>query len=142
MQSGRPFTPASNVNTCNCGGSSRPDRVASGVLPSGERSVDRWFDTEAFKIPTGYVFGNSGRNILAGPRQFTWDCSVFKNFRITESMRLQFRFESFNFTNHTNFGVPASTIGTSSAGTISSTVTDLRQNQFGLKLWYSECRFW
>jgi hypothetical protein len=65
---------------------------------------------------------------------FTWDFSLFKNFQVRESVRVQFRFESFNFTNHPNFGLPADTIGTSAVGTISDTVTSPRQNQFGLKL--------
>jgi hypothetical protein len=135
-QSGRPFTPTSSVNTCNCGGASRPDRIGSGVLPSGERRVERWFDVNAFVIPTGFVFGNSGRNILAGPSLFAWDFSLFKNFQVSERLRVQFRFESFNFTNHTNFGLPGTAIGTSSAGTLSSTLTDARQNQFGLKVMF------
>jgi hypothetical protein len=96
--------------------------------------VERWFDVNAFVIPTGFVFGNSGRNILAGPSLFTWDFSLFKNFQVAEQIRVQFRFESFNFTNHTNFGLPATAIGTAAAGTLSSTLTDARQNQFGLKV--------
>jgi hypothetical protein len=133
-QSGRVFTPTSSVNTCNCGGTSLPDRLADGTLPSGERGVSRWFDPNAFRIPTGFVFGSSGRNILRGPSQFTWDFSLFRNISITERIRLQVRIESFNFTNHANFSVPNAVIGTAPAGTISGTETNARQNQFGLKL--------
>jgi len=42
--------------------------------------------------------------------------------------------ESFNIFNHPNFGMPNTSIGTSAAGTISSTVSSPRQNQFALKL--------
>ena len=49
------------------------------------------------------VFGNSGRNILIGPGFQQWDLSLLKNFRIFETRNLQFRAESFNVFNHTNF---------------------------------------
>jgi hypothetical protein len=32
--------------------------------------------------------------------------SFFKTFAVTERVRVQFRAESFNFTNHTNLGQP------------------------------------
>ena len=88
----------------------------------------------AFRVPTGYVFGNSGRTILAGPRRSSWDSSVFKNFHVKENLRIQFRFEAFNFLNHPSFAQPAANIGTTAAGTISGTVGSPRQLQFALKL--------
>ena len=108
--------------------------VASGVIPYSERTVDRWFDTKAFVSPVGFAFGNSGRNILTGPRLTQWDFSLFKSIAVTERVRLQLRMESFNFLNHANFGLPNGSIGTTAAGTVSSTVTSPRQNQFALKL--------
>jgi hypothetical protein len=49
------------------------------------------------------VFENSGRNILIGPGFQPWDLSLLKNFRVRETRNLQFRAESFNVFNHTNF---------------------------------------
>ena len=34
------------------------------------------------------------------------DMSFFKTFPVTERLRIQFRAESFNFSNHTNLGQP------------------------------------
>jgi hypothetical protein len=134
LQAGRPFTPTLNFNAANAGGAQRPDRLAPGVIPYGDRTVSRWFDISAFVAPNGYAFGNSGRNILTGPRLEQWDFSLFKVIPVQERFRLQFRAESFNVFNHANFGVPNATIGTSAAGFISSTVSSPRQNQFALKL--------
>ena len=134
VQAGRPFTPTLNFNAANAGGSQRPDRIASGVIDDGSRGVDRWFDTAAFVAPTGYAFGNSGRNILTGPRLFQWDFSLFKNFLLRERFRVQLRLESFNVLNHPNFDLPAASIGTKAAGTISANITSPRQNQVAMKM--------
>ena len=56
-----------------------------------------------------------------------------KDFRMPlENHRLQLRFEAFNLTNHTNFGAPGLTIGTITAGQI-TTAADSRIIQLALK---------
>jgi hypothetical protein len=40
--------------------------------------------------------GNLGRNTFVGPNFWVWDPSIFKNFKITERVGLQFRTEVFN----------------------------------------------
>lgn len=49
--------------------------------------------------------GNTARNAFDGPGYFNIDASIFKNFRITERVRLQIRAEAFNLLNHTNFAI-------------------------------------
>jgi hypothetical protein len=134
LQSGRTFTPTLNFNAANAGGAQRPDRIASGVIPYGDRTVSRWFDPAAFVAPDGFAFGNSGRNILTGPRLEQWDFSLFKTIPVNDRFRLQIRAESFNVLNHANFALPNATIGTPAAGFISGTVSSPRQNQFAMKL--------
>jgi hypothetical protein len=144
-QSGNPFTPTYNVNVANVTGSTqRPNRIASGVIPYGSRTVYQWFKVSDFVSPAQYNFGNSGRNILTGPRLFQWDSSLFRTINIRENIRLQFRAEVFNIVNHPDFGVPNAVIGTAAAGTISSLIGNStlvaepvgqpRQIQFALKL--------
>lgn len=135
MQSGRTFTPTLSVNASNsAGGAQRPDRIGSAVIPYGDRTIGHWFDTTAFATPVGFAFGDSGRNILTGPRLSVFDASVFKNVPINERIQLQIRFESFNALNHANFALPNAVIGTAAAGTISGTVGSPRQNQAALKV--------
>jgi hypothetical protein len=63
--SGLPFTVTMQTNALNTGGGTQfPNRLRSGELPEGERSILRWFDATAFAAPGQYIFGNSGRNIV------------------------------------------------------------------------------
>lgn len=46
-----------------------------------------------------------GRNSWWSPSRYNWDLGVYKNFRIREGMRVQFRSEFYNVVNHHNFYV-------------------------------------
>src|ERR1051325_2488958 len=49
---GLPFTPTMQTSTLNTGtGSQFPNRIASGELPSSQRTIDRWVDASAFGAP-------------------------------------------------------------------------------------------
>ena len=81
-----------------------------------------------------YEIGNAGRNIVIGPGSRNLDASAAKEFRLTESILLQFRAEFFNATNHPNWGTPGTTQGTAAFGTITSNDNLPRVMQLGLKL--------
>jgi len=144
--SGRPFTVFAGSNVSGTGDLNTPDRpnlnpAFTGPVILGE--PDRYFDPRAFSMPAAGTFGNVGRNTLTGPGFADLDLSVEKAFPIRENLNLQFRAEFFNATNHTNFGLPISTVfvGNSNnyfynpaAGLITSTASAARQIQFGLKI--------
>ena len=44
-------TLATAVSNAAGGGGDRPNRIADGNLPSGQRTIDRWFDLTAFSTP-------------------------------------------------------------------------------------------
>ena len=140
IYSGIPFTVTANANSLNIAEGSWADRTGDGTLPSGERSIQRWFDESAFTNPGFQLWGNGGRNTLFGPGTNQWDFSVFKNFQVRESMRLQFRSEFFNFFNTPQFNNPTSGIGSPNTGRINSADSETtlqrtqRQIQFALKL--------
>ncbi|MCY4534188.1 MAG: hypothetical protein OXB91_02405, partial [Bryobacterales bacterium] len=92
----------------------------------------RWFNTDAFERNNDFEYGNAGRNILLGPGVANWDFAVYKRFWITEGHSLQFRFESFNFTNTPLFGFPNSEVGNNNFGRITGAGRP-RNLQFGLK---------
>ena len=52
------------------------------------------------------TFGDTGKNILRGPRYFSIDLAMVKNAKLTERLALEFRTEFFNAFNNVNFGKP------------------------------------
>ena len=118
LYEGLRFTPRARSNTLNIGQGSRADRLRDGNLPADQQTIRRWFDVDAFAEPGFRMWGNSGPNVLEGPGTKQLDLSIFKNFSISESKRLQFRAEFFNITNTPQFNTPNSTIGTGNAGRI------------------------
>jgi hypothetical protein len=138
LQSGTPFTPVIAADTANVGATfRRPDRIASGILE--DRSIQRYFDVSAFRLPTPFNYGNSGRNILYGPGFKNLDAMIMRNFRFDlpwrENSNLQFRAEFFNFTNTPRFANPVTNIQTGTAGRILSAAA-AREIQFSLKLMF------
>ncbi len=122
LQSGFPFSiGAADNNGLLDSFVQRADQVGS-PYPSGfKKSPAAWFDPSAFAQPADGVFGGTGRNILRGPGSENFDLSLLKNFNLVERIKFQFRAESFNSFNHTNFGTPDYNITDGTAfGTISS----------------------
>jgi len=81
----------------------RPVVVAKPTIPKNERSFERFFNTEAFRIPAVGTYGNAGKRLVRGPGINNWDIALFKNFPIHERMKIQFRWELYNVFNHTQF---------------------------------------
>ncbi|HWB95799.1 MAG TPA: TonB-dependent receptor, partial [Bryobacteraceae bacterium] len=144
---GFPFTPTSSTNTLNAPGSSQRAAYIGGcdpVLPDSQWTLGRYFNTACFTTPPAFTFGSSGRNILRGPGTKQLDFSLFKNFRwsASEARYVQLRGEFFNIFNTPQFNNPNSSIGSASAGSISSAGSVLtfsrtqRQVQLALKIFF------
>ena len=135
IRSGPPFTVTTLTNTTNAfsAGALRPNVVQDPNLPSSQRSVSRWFDIEAFRQPALFQFGNEGVGTLRAPGLVKFDFSLLRNFRLNGRTRLEFRGEFFNAFNHTNFGLPGDTFGSSSFGVISSAAS-AREVQLGARI--------
>jgi hypothetical protein len=103
--------------------------------PNRSRSdvVGAWFDKAAFQIPATGQDGNAGRNILDEPGRKVIDLAIFRDFRIRETMRLQFRAEMTNAFNMVNLSTPILTLNNNAVGSI-RTARDMRQAQLGLRL--------
>jgi hypothetical protein len=59
-----------------------------------------------FVAPTGLTYGNAGRNFFRNPSRLNFDLSLSKYVKFKrESQSLQFRIETFNTFNHTQFRI-------------------------------------
>jgi hypothetical protein len=147
--SGQPIGIGAPYDASQTGTGERANCV--GNKNGGPKTVDQWFDTSGYFVPPIYTFGTCSPT--PGPRNpgiNNLDASLFKDFTITERVKLQFRAESYNFVNHPQFGPPnggcsasisstnptGACAGSGSFGSISSLNVNVtpRQIQFGLKL--------
>ncbi|PYT27863.1 MAG: TonB-dependent receptor [Acidobacteria bacterium] len=136
VNTGTPRTVQSR-NLSNGSGEGRPNRVPGVSLYPTNQSPDQWFNKDAFTFPEFGTYGNSGRNILTTATQVNIDMSLFKDFRIKEGAKLQFRSEFFNMINHPNFRSDSlnNRFDQAGGGTYSAAWPS-RQIQFALKFIY------
>lgn len=143
VASGSPFSIATGADTALLGGSrglgaQRAQVVGNPFLDTSRpRSelIAQYFNTAAFASPARGAFGNSARNILAGPGSFSTNVAVLKNFRISSNEqfgKFQFRAEAYNLPNWVNLGNPANSLVSPNFGKITS-AGDARVLQFGLR---------
>ena len=106
--SGTPFTVTSSGTSVNAPGNTQTaDQVKSEVMIlGGIGRGNSYFDPAAFAPVTDVRFGNSGRNTLRGPGLVNLDASLFRDFKLRESLTVQFRAEVFNVTNTPAFNNP------------------------------------
>jgi len=139
LQSGFALTATlAGSSVLNLGGErrARPNLVGDPVLPKSQRTVARWFNTDAFAAFTSpQAFGDAGVGIMRGPGLANFDFTIAKNFKILESRSVQFRTEIFNAFNHPNFGPPNIARDSSGFGQI-LTAAPGRIIQFGLKFYF------
>ncbi len=134
-RTGQPFTPVIGSDVANVGVSGEwPNRIGSGKV--AHPTPQEWFDPTAFTIPAQYTYGNSRRNILRSDKLVDLDATVKKNFPFSESKILEVRVEAFNLANHPTFSAPNATIGTASAGTVTSTLNSNRVLQGAVKFFF------
>jgi hypothetical protein len=81
--------------------------VGDPELPSDQRTIDRWFNTDAFKPATGV--GDRGNAAACNPWKFrlpgynNHDLSLFKEFRFRRGQTIQYRLEVYNLFNSVQF---------------------------------------
>ncbi len=120
-------------NPSNNGQTDRPNMIQDAKLSGSQRTLARWFDTDAFVRQANFTFGNAPRNAVESPGLVNFDLAIYKQFDLVERVNLQFRAEAFNAWNTPHFGNPGGQLGASGFGVISG-AGDGRTLQFGLKL--------
>ena len=121
----------------------RPDAIGAINYP---HTVTSWFNNTPTAsgtckgnlcIPALGAWGNLGKGAFRGPGRDNWNVALFKSFVFSESRgsRLEFRFETFNTFNHTQFKEVSSTFTSSNFGQVTST-WDPRVLQLAAKLYF------
>ncbi len=111
------------------------DVVKDWRLPDDRSKADqiqRWFDPTAFVQNGPGTFGNTGIGFLRGPGTWNIDLAAQKQFRFTETQRLEFRASFYNALNHANLGNPNTTQLQANFGRITTASTP-RVIEFGLR---------
>jgi Carboxypeptidase regulatory-like domain/TonB dependent receptor/TonB-dependent Receptor Plug Domain len=108
---GYPFSVSSSGTSLNApNNAQRADQVKAEVKKLG--NIGRgtpFYDPTAFAPVTTARYGTVGFNTLRSPGTVSLDLGIFREFRITEGLKLQFRTEAFNATNTPHFAAPANT---------------------------------
>jgi len=73
--------------------------LASAYGDRSGRPGTSYLNRSAFAVPAVGTFGNVGRNSLHGLKTWSFDLSLSRGFRITESQRIEVRVEAYNVTN-------------------------------------------
>lgn len=68
--------------------------------PRKDLADGQYFNPACFAPPSGGANGDIIWPYIKGPKFFNSDLAIYKNFRVTESQKVQFRFSAFNFLNH------------------------------------------
>ncbi len=133
FQSGLPLNPGLGKDNLGLGGgtNSRPDAVAPVTYPGG---VDNWFSTSSYALALPLEFGTASRNSIRGPGRDNWNAALFKSFTLPgrEGMHFEFRGETYNTFNHTQFNGVDVTKTDANFGKVTS-VWDPRIIQLGAK---------
>jgi hypothetical protein len=103
----------------------RPDQLRDPNLPGSQQSVNRWFDPAAFAAPKTGSFGTAAKGVIKGPGSNIFNAGFFKNFRVSEGMRLRWELTATNFFNHPNWSNPAVNISSAAAVGVISGVGDV-----------------
>ncbi len=149
LQDGQPQTIGCTPGAAPAGAGCHALLVPGQNRIGGPHDVNNFYNFAAFQNPAPAAqigqtdFGPLGGapTQVVGPGFHRFDWSVFKQFRTSESTRLEFRAEFFNLTNHPNFALPSFLNFDNQAtfGKIDATrdrPNDPREVQFALKFYF------
>ncbi len=135
LTSGAPYTISFSGDVANTGNVTQRVNII-GNPNLANPTTGGWINTQAFQAPAPFTWGDIGRNTLRGDWFKNVDLSMFRQFTITESKRLEFRAEAFNAFNMPTWGAPVSVFNSPNFGRVLGIRSIPRQLQFALKLYF------
>ncbi len=115
-----------------------PNHPSRGEPAVGGRRGVLWTNEAGFEAPARFTLGNAGRKVpgTLGPgTPSIFNIALSKNTQITERLRMQFRFETFNSFNTPEFNNPRDQVGQSGFGVVNAGNSH-REMQLGLKFYF------
>ena len=119
IYTGTPFTVSGSGSSLRCNGCSQTAfQIGPVTKVDTERGANKpYYDVNSFRDPLfyfnsanpQYIPGTMGRNSLYGPGFWRLDPALFKEFRITERFKTEFRMEAGNITNTPRWNNPNGT---------------------------------
>jgi hypothetical protein len=141
IRSGTVINPTNGASgdIANAGGGNERVSFTGNPNSGAPHKLTDWFNAGAFSLPASGTYGNAQINSLRGPGYWSDDFSVFRDIPITERLKVELRFESFDIFNHPNLGNPNGSDGGGGFNTITNTVPITgpgaqRDIQFAFKL--------
>ena len=92
-----------------------------------------WFSTSSFAKPGPLQWGTASRNDVVAPGRNNWNIAMYKAFQFTERARFEFRAETYNTFNKTQFTGLSNSVTATNFGQLTGT-NQPRTFQFGAKL--------
>lgn len=116
----------------------RPDRVPGVSFYPKTKNRTLWLNAAAFAQPAQYTWGNLHPGTMRGPAYYSADWAFGKQFVLREGAgtptTMQFRWENFNFFNHTNLALPNIDINNPLFGKITNVQDSMRRMQMYLNI--------
>lgn len=141
FESGFPFSVRTNIDYAGIGPGSgnqfwivtgHPNGCSTGFVPGTGATL---YCKDAFTAPPPGTFAaDATRNRFRNPGFWQWNLAAYKSFPLEESLRLQFRAESFNLVNHPNWGAVNSNPLSSTFMMVTSKLANSRNLQFEMRL--------
>jgi hypothetical protein len=139
LQSGSPYTArilGSSINNSGTGANQSERADSAGVsssLPASDRSVNQFFNTDAFVLPEPDRYGDAGRNTITGPGTKSLNLALTRVIHLSQDgKRLQFRAQAFNALNTPNFSGLGNVVNAVDYGRLTS-AKQMRQMEFTLR---------
>jgi hypothetical protein len=98
------LTTSTGANLVGGGDGQRVNVTGNPNLSHGDRGILEMFNPTVFALPPKGNAGDAPPDVFRGPGFNDWDVTLFKSFPLKSEQRsVQFRWEFYNFFNHTQF---------------------------------------
>ncbi|MEO8592612.1 MAG: TonB-dependent receptor [Candidatus Solibacter sp.] len=102
FESGTPTSIGAGPDVLGLGGATG-NRANQTAPVTYAKTRTQWFSTSSFTKPNALQWGTAARNNVVTPGRNNWNIALYKAFQFTERARFEFRAETFNTFNHTQF---------------------------------------